>query len=67
MLTRIIRHAKPTVTLYCLENTFNLPEYDKQTAHRVIFKATYTPNDFTPADGKTFYKVGTSVSSLEQD
>lgn len=33
---------------------------------RVIFKASYTPNGFTEADGKTFYKVGTSVALWSQ-
>ena len=33
---------------------------------RVIFKASYTPKDFTAADGKTFYKVGTSVALWKQ-
>ena len=25
---------------------------------RVVFKATYTPNGFTAADGSTFFKIG---------
>lgn len=54
--------AKPTDPLYCLENTFNLENMKQGQTTRVIFKASYTPNDFTPADGKTFYKVGTSVA-----
>ena len=33
---------------------------------RVIFKASYTPKDFTAADGKTFFKVGTSVALWSQ-
>lgn len=55
-------NAKPTDPLYCLENTFNLKNMKQGQTTRVIFKASYTPNDFTPADGKTFYKVGTSVA-----
>lgn len=54
--------AKPTDPLYCLENTFNLENMKQGQTTRVIFKASYTPNDFTTADGKTFYKVGTSVA-----
>lgn len=54
--------ADPTKPLYCLENTFNLENMKQGQTTRVIFKASYTPKDFTPADGKTFYKVGTSVA-----
>ena len=54
--------AKPTDPLYCLENTFNLANMMQGQTTRVIFKASYTPKDFTTADGKTFYKVGTSVA-----
>lgn len=54
--------AKPTDPLYCLENTFNLENMKQGQTTRVIFKASYTPKDFTAADGKTFYKVGTSVA-----
>lgn len=52
----------PTKPLYCLENTFNLDNMKQGQTTRVIFKASYTPKDFTPADGKTFYKIGTSVA-----
>lgn len=54
--------ADPTKPLYCLENTFNLANMMQGQTTRVIFKASYTPNGFTPADGKTFFKVGTSVA-----
>lgn len=54
--------ADPTKPLYCLENTFNLENMVQGQTTRVIFKASYTPKDFTAADGKTFYKVGTSVA-----
>ena len=47
--------AKPTDPLYCLENTFNLENMKQGQTTRVIFKASYTPKDFTAADGKTFY------------
>lgn len=52
----------PTKPLYCLENTFNLENMKQGQTTRVIFKASYTPKDFTAEDGKTFYKVGTSVA-----
>ena len=58
--------AKPTDPLYCLENTFNLENMKQGQTTRVIFKASYTPKDFTTADGKTFYKVGTSVALWKQ-
>lgn len=58
--------AKPTDPLYCLENTFNLDNMKQGQTTRVIFKASYTPNGFTEGDGKTFYKVGTSVALWKQ-
>lgn len=54
--------ADPKDPQYCLENTFNLTNMVQGQTTRVIFKASYTPKDFTAADGKTFYKVGTSVA-----
>lgn len=54
--------ADPTKPLYCLENTFNLANMMQGQTTRVIFKASYTPNGFTEEDGKTFYKIGTSVA-----
>lgn len=54
--------AKPTDPLYCLENTFNLENMKQGQTTRVIFKASYTPSGFTEEDGKTFFKVGTSVA-----
>lgn len=56
----------PTKPLYCLENTFNLENMKQGQTTRVIFKASYTPKDFTTEDGKTFYKVGTSVALWSQ-
>lgn len=58
--------AKPTDPLYCLENTFNLENMKQEQTTRVIFKASYTPKGFTEADGKTFFKVGTSVALWSQ-
>lgn len=54
--------ADPTKPLYCRENTFNLANMMQGQTTRVIFKASYTPNGFTEEDGKTFFKVGTSVA-----
>lgn len=56
----------PTKPLYCLENTFNLENMKQGQTTRVIFKASYTPKDFTAEDGNTFYKVGTSVALWSQ-
>lgn len=58
--------AEPTAPLYCLENTFNLANMVQGQTTRVIFKASYTPKGFTAADGKTFFKVGTSVALWSQ-
>lgn len=58
--------ADPTKPLYCLENTFNLANMMQGQTTRVIFKASYTPKGFTTEDGKTFYKVGTSVALWKQ-
>ena len=58
--------ADPTAPQYCLENTFNLTNMVQGQTTRVIFKASYTPKDFTTADGKTFFKVGTSVALWSQ-
>lgn len=57
---------EPTDPQYCLENTFNLKNMVQGQTTRVIFKASYTPKDFTAADGKTFFKVGTSVALWSQ-
>lgn len=54
--------ADPTKPLYCRENTFNLANMMQGQTTRVIFKASYTPKGFTTEDGKTFYKVGTSIA-----
>lgn len=59
--------ADPTAPQYCLENTFNLTNMVQGQTTRVIFKASYTPKDFTEADGKTFYKVGTSVALWKEE
>lgn len=47
-----------TDVAYCLENTFNLDNMKQGQTTRVVFKATYTPNGFTAADGSTFFKIG---------
>lgn len=54
--------ADPAKSLYCLENTFNLVNMVQGQTTRVIFKASYTPKDFTAEDGKTFYKIGKNTA-----
>lgn len=44
---------------YCLENTFDLDNMKQGQTTRVVFKAKYTPKDFS--DGETFYKIGNST------
>lgn len=45
---------------YCLENTFNLDNMMQGQTTRVVFKAKYVPNGFTP--GETFYMVGKNTA-----
>ena len=57
-----------TESAYCLENTFNLTNMYQGQTTRVIFKATYTPNDdagasLADADG-TFYTIGNMTTIL---
>lgn len=53
---------------YCLENTFNLANMYQGQTTRVIFKATYAPNDdagTSLADGDgTFYTIGNMTTIL---
>ena len=61
-----------TESAYCLENTFNLANMYQGQTTRVIFKATYTPNDDAghsladAADG-TFYTIGNMTTILNTD
>ena len=45
---------------YCLENTFDLANMMQGQTTRVVFKAVFTPKDFTT--GQTFYKIGTNTA-----
>lgn len=45
---------------YCLENTFDLDNMMQGQTTRVVFKAVFTPKDFTGTD-KTFYKIGNNT------
>lgn len=44
---------------YCLENTFNLDNMMQGQTTRVVFKAVFTPKNFTT--GQTFYKIGNNT------
>ena len=46
---------------YCLENTFNLDNMMQGQTTRVVFKAVFTPKDFTSTE-KTFYKIGNNTA-----
>ena len=48
------------VAQYCLENTFDLANMMQGQTTRVVFKAVYTPKDFTA--GQTFYKIGNNTA-----
>lgn len=50
---------------YCLENTFNLDNMMQGQTTRVVFKAKYVPNGFTP--GETFYMVGKNTAIWTED
>ncbi|WP_106812638.1 Mfa1 family fimbria major subunit [Prevotella merdae] len=45
---------------YCLENTFNLANMKQGQTTRVVFKAKFTPKDFTAP--VTFYKIGNNTA-----
>ena len=45
---------------YCLENTFDLDNMKQGQTTRVVFKAVFTPKDFTGSE--TFYKIGNNTA-----
>lgn len=45
---------------YCLENTFDLDNMKQGQTTRVVFKAVFTPKNFTT--GQTFYKIGNNTA-----
>lgn len=48
------------VPQYCLENTFDLANMMQGQTTRVVFKAVFTPKDFTA--GQTFFKIGNTTA-----
>lgn len=51
---------------YCLENTFDLDNMKQGQTTRVVFKAVFTPKDFT-REYKTFYKIGNNTTIWSQE
>lgn len=51
---------------YCLENTFDLDNMKQGQTTRVVFKANFTPKDFT-SEYKTFYKIGNNTTIWSQE
>ena len=50
---------------YCLENTFDLANMMQGQTTRVVFKAVFTPKDFTA--GQTFFKIGNNTAIWDAD
>ena len=50
---------------YCLENTFNLANMKQGQTTRVVFKAKFTPKDFSAPE--TFYKIGNNTAIWTED
>lgn len=53
------------VPQYCLENTFDLANMMQGQTTRVVFKAVFTPKDFTA--GQTFFKIGNNTAIWDAD
>lgn len=56
---KVTGDAGETNPQYCLENTFDLDNMKQGQTTRVVFKAVFTPKDFTT--GQTFYKIGNNT------
>ena len=57
---KVVGEAGNAHPQYCLENTFDLNNMKQGQTTRVVFKAVFTPKDFTP--GQTFYKIGNNTA-----
>lgn len=62
-VTGVAGEANPQ---YCLENTFDLDNMKQGQTTRVVFKAVFTPKDFT-SSYKTFYKIGNNTTIWSQE
>ena len=51
---------------YCLENTFDLDNMKQGQTTRVVFKAVFTPKNFT-STYTTFYKIGNNTDIWSQE
>lgn len=56
---KVTGDAGETNPQYCLENTFDLDNMMQGQTTRVVFKAVFTPKDFTT--DQTFYKIGNNT------
>ena len=56
---KVVGEAGNANPQYCLENTFDLDNMKQGQTTRVVFKAVFTPKDFTT--GQTFYKIGNNT------
>lgn len=57
---KVVGEAGNAHPQYCLENTFDLDNMKQGQTTRVVFKAVFTPKDFTT--GQTFYKIGNNTA-----
>lgn len=57
---KVVGEAGKDHPQYCLENTFNLDNMKQGQTTRVVFKAKFTPKDFTA--NETFYKIGNNTA-----
>lgn len=57
---KVVGEAGKAHPQYCLENTFNLDNMKQGQTTRVVFKAVFTPKDFTSPE--TFYKIGNNTA-----
>ena len=56
---KVVGEAGNAHPQYCLENTFDLNNMKQGQTTRVVFKAIFTPKNFTT--GQTFYKIGNNT------
>ena len=57
---KVVGSAGEANPQYCLENTFDLDNMKQGQTTRVVFKAVFTPKDFTGSE--TFYKIGNNTA-----
>lgn len=63
---KVVGEAGNAHPQYCLENTFDLNNMKQGQTTRVVFKAVFTPKDFT-SEHKTFYKIGNNTTIWSQE